>query len=1111
MYFVVCHDGTAISSIATGNEESDDDKGDSDSDSDVGSDAESSDEEDEVSNVRPIIHRGMIHWFISKGLNVALIDTLEFRDSKVMATIVEGFRNRRVNTSDFDRKIEEARLELDEILFDDAEGEQVKLDEEVDVNDITAGAIRETAAEAKKHINGSEPLSERILVTAHVLSMMLRKENDDHNLALAAAHLLQVVLLEALPLGDRRLPEVDITEGKLYFDEHFGKFADGTRATLDRGGWRTAISALDLKHDVADLLDGRLYRLVLHGMNQNSIDAKRLPSGTREKYEGLLAIVEKLSGESPTLVPIPQLQTKIRLPEENDEENPNDAVLPFSNSVFDKHLASVHLTIQKSSQPTLPAKIFQEVTHWHTTKPIKTPHNMAASNDFYVRRANQRRTAQMGKYAATLTNGKPEIITTSAAGRKAIAAAAGNTASIQPQPTSKQGGKKGQTTAQKKIAETLAQKGDKDKSKNFESWVRVRKDFLDPVTNMEMRYVRTRAYLKDLPSNKADIVGAEVELYGLRMLFGIWIQSCKNAKGKQAPNHGVAALIWDTARRISSLKKGLTKPIADNVNQTLAILGMPPMDFEKNLPVEKLSFDYAIPASDSSALSVGMPARDFQMMHAGPYLDRNMDSAPDPRVSFEPDGWQRKVLDQLDADHSVFVTAPTSAGKTFISFYAMEKILRQDDDGILVYLSPTKALVNQISAEIQGRFTKTYKYPGKTVWAVHTRDYRINNPQNCQILVCVPHVLQIMLLSPSNVSWASKIRTIIYDEIHCIGQAEDGVVWEQLLLMSSCQIIALSATIGNPGMFSSWLASTQASAGLTLETIQHHHRFSELRKFLYVPPKKFDFRSLPDKGRFGTLGLDGVEGLPFVHPVASLLNPARGMPEDFSLEARDCLMLYNAMLKHQKQDYKIPDSLQPSKLLPEKAIAKADIVKWEAQLKQLLADWMRDPNSPFDEIHAEFYQPLLNAEPEALQISEGKFAPGNESEVRSLNDITLENSTLPLLAKLKESNALPALLFNYDRGLCEKVAHAVLDQLVEAENRWKETSPAWKAKMKDYEAWKKKAAKQKPAKAVSKKGPASEETSKAERMQEQANTEVDSMAVSSPNPILFLSQSTAAS
>jgi len=89
------------------------------------------------------------------------------------------------------------------------------------------------------------------------------------------------------------------------------------------------------------------------------------------------------------------------------------------------------------------------------------------------------------------------------------------------------------------------------------------------------------------------------------------------------------------------------------------------------------------------------------------------------------------------------------------------------------------------------------------MWAVHTRDYRIHNPQACQILVCnvafcrrlllrrdpdvsflppkitVPHILQMMLLSPSlSKLWVPRIRYVIFDEIHSIGEEEGGAVWE---------------------------------------------------------------------------------------------------------------------------------------------------------------------------------------------------------------------------------------------------------------------------------------------------------------------------------------------
>jgi ATP-dependent RNA helicase DDX60 len=132
----------------------------------------------------------------------------------------------------------------------------------------------------------------------------------------------------------------------------------------------------------------------------------------------------------------------------------------------------------------------------------------------------------------------------------------------------------------------------------------------------------------------------------------------------------------------------------------------------------------------------------------------------------------------------------------------MEKILRSDNEGVLVYIAPTKALVNQIGAEVYARFSKQYPSKGTAIWAIHTRDYRVNNPYGCQILVTVPEMLQILLLSPTvSTAWAPKLRRIIFDEVHSIGNLDGGVVWEQLLLTTTVPLIALSATVGNAREF----------------------------------------------------------------------------------------------------------------------------------------------------------------------------------------------------------------------------------------------------------------------------------------------------------------------
>lgn len=45
----------------------------------------------------------------------------------------------------------------------------------------------------------------------------------------------------------------------------------------------------------------------------------------------------------------------------------------------------------------------------------------------------------------------------------------------------------------------------------------------------------------------------------------------------------------------------------------------------------------------------------WQLRLFGEFMDRSMDSQPDVRVTFDPDAWQREVLDCLDEDSSVLV------------------------------------------------------------------------------------------------------------------------------------------------------------------------------------------------------------------------------------------------------------------------------------------------------------------------------------------------------------------------------------------------------------------------------------------------------------------------
>jgi len=1027
--------------------------------------------------------RCMILSFISRGYNVALINGLEWRDTKVMTMVLEA-RHRT------------------------PAGHETQW-----VAPTTPGLeVLDVSTELSQVQAQNSELTQRQLLAVVAISQLLRDPPTQIPQSalpsLCCVFLLHQALLAHLPLSARRIESDPGAEGA---QSVLHRLASVSEAILLSPAWSSEVmSKSDASaSDVVDYVDGRLFLQLSNGPSPP--DAK-----VQETFQKLLTAVQQCS----------KSELNLGNGTRDGSGAPNDdatqpgrtdtslAVMPFSNTVFDKHLGPVRLNVDETvagQQSASSHRIFKELTHWHNAKkPIvqKGPPTAASAKAaFWAAKREQMFMAEMQKYAASLTNAvgrslEPESIivgatkptsrepgadTVKADPRKAgIQSPADSDASDSGSSSKKAkagsksggGGKNAQKNAGKQamlasIAASKAKKEESASDKIVSAWHAVCKN-LQADSDPRSRFRKTKDYYGNLQASWREVIAAECHLYMLNCVLDFWIEVCRLKE--QARRIEVAALLWNLCRDVMQ-SKGLTKTIASSVELTVSTLDLPPVSsaVSESLLDRKLGFTFALPTK-VERLSVKMPSKDFQLSYCGPYLERSFDSRPDSRVEFQPDGWQRRVLDTIDANQSAFVVAPTSAGKTFISFYAMRKVLEADDEGVLVYVAPTKALVNQIAAEIQARYSKKFKYGGKSVWAIHTRDYRINNPTGCQVLVTVPHVLQIMLLAPSNAnSWSSRVRRIIFDEVHSIGQAEDGVVWEQLLLMSPCPIIALSATVGNPHEFSNWLTDTQKAIGIDLVTVRHPYRYSDLRKFYYVPPQKFAFRGIPEKSAFGTLGLDGLVGFNHVHPVAGLVDKSRGMPEDFSLEPRDCLDLWKAMTRHQNEQYTVPAELSPEKALP--AVArKADVLAWETGLKDVLRQWIRDDASPYDRVLEELESDFRKEDREEVQVT--RAAEEADDEAVSMHDHTdLIKTTLPMLCSLHAQDGLPAILFNYDRHMCEKICKAVLEQLQEAELTQKKTGPKWDKTLERWEEWKKaqaKAAAKKP-KISSKKGQGDEE------------------------------------
>lgn len=1130
VYFMLCHDGANPADLIEELSPRDDDNV-----SKLRVEAEEF--------VRKVMFRGMILSLINRGYNVALINGLEWMDTKVepsktplsrfiadpsgqvMTMVVEGSRrapipsnmdltnpnNERPKSSISQKMVESFLIKLGfnaRAQFSSyREGSDGQMQEP---EDAFSGMI----------IDDQPVVSESVYLTLTVLAYML--QNDNSKRLLALSFLIHTLLKGETRISDRpQLLNPEVNSKDSHTSSFLAEFSSLSRSILDDKSWNNVMNSQLIQCDVADLVDGRLFTSVAHEFMENSFSNGQVLTLLKPKVESLAQILRSLCGirleyqgrEFPS-------NGGIKASREVVSYKSNISILPFANSVFDKHLASIKISIDSSdfvNQQS--ARIFQEISHWHNAKrrmDTKIVHPLSEKDKGRVLKRNQFFMAEMQAYAASLTNAagkilEPEIVTVSD-GKKTNKSQVENSkdsddsgSSRKPHNSKSASNRKG--AGKKSMLESIAaSKATKDSGiveKLFVSWQSVRKG-LDSEPLLSSKYSKTKSYLRGLSDSKRAVLQAEVGFYILTILVDIYRNLCSKRDEKDISRgselYGIAALIWDSIRKLS-VTDGLTKIITDYITQVSRLMGLPAIEPPQPTSDRKLTFSPDSTVLNSGEVSISLKPIDFQCLHCGPYMDRNLDSAPDHRVLFRPDGWQRKVLDELDANRSVFVVAPTSAGKTFISFYAMERTLRASDDSILVYVAPTKALVNQIAAEIQARYKKTYKHAGNSVWAIHTRDYRINNPSGCQILVTVPHILQIMLLSPTNAkSWSEKVKTIIFDEIHSIGNAEDGVVWEQLLLLAPCPIIALSATVGNPEKFSEWLATTQKASGIQLTMIKHKHRYSDLRKFTFVPPKRFAFQGLSAKTAFATLGLDNVEGFAFVHPVASLVNRSRGIPDDLSLEARDCLSLWKSMFRHQTPQYPVDISLNPSTSSFPKLLAKVDVIKWEEGLKQLLKTWMDDNESPFDKVLEDLSKSMADFRHGGDQISRRHVVDTGTEEMIQIDENDLKDTTLPLLCKLHERDALPAILFNYDRSKCEGICRSVIGHLTLAEQRWKEKSTSWKKYLSDWEQWKKeqtKMAGKKAAKiAPKKRGKDDEEGpgSKADRVQDAANSEASPFA-----------------
>lgn len=444
----------------------------------------------------------------------------------------------------------------------------------------------------------------------------------------------------------------------------------------------------------------------------------------------------------------------------------------------------------------------------------------------------------------------------------------------------------------------------------------------------------------------------------------------------------------------------------------------------------------------------------FQLKFLGEHLKRTLGTRKDSRVPFEPDLWQVNLLDAVDRGDSAVVAAPTSSGKTFACFYAIERVLRNSDTDVVIFCLPTKALANQVSADIYARFTP--KNCRMALQGILMND-RCSEPFTCQVLITIPSMLEALLNScvedsrlGRNAMVTSRIKYIIIDEVHKINDPAIGLSIERIIYLAQCPMLLLSATIGNIEAFYAWFSEIELVKGRRSSLITHSERYSELKPYVWstcdnkastvsdalvgdntnesINEDKVNKNS--DSVADSTDMKESInEGKAKLVPLncmfAYSFNYLRefGFGNDIHFLPEELLNLYYYIYMILRPEQKrLIKKLAPKNFFKSNIISKAEVKQYEIYLLRTFEAWVRGGVLGEDQVAA-VYDLLVGDTLDAFP--------------RDFDEKYLIDNLLPLLRQLHDEDKLPVIVFNTDRELLSRMARAVHGQLEEMDVRGK--------------------------------------------------------------------------
>jgi hypothetical protein len=159
--------------------------------------------------------------------------------------------------------------------------------------------------------------------------------------------------------------------------------------------------------------------------------------------------------------------------------------------------------------------------------------------------------------------------------------------------------------------------------------------------------------------------------------------------------------------------------------------------------------------------------------------------------------FQKQLWDMAEANDWISVSAPTSAGKTYIVKRWLEVFVRTHPRANIVYLVPTRALIQEVESDLRRHFAEA------RLSAVNVSSFPLTGsllPDKANVFVFTQERYHLLLMSVTG-NFAADV--LVVDEAQKLGDRQRGVLLQQVIDESiarraSTKVFFLSPLTANP-------------------------------------------------------------------------------------------------------------------------------------------------------------------------------------------------------------------------------------------------------------------------------------------------------------------------